>query len=264
MPNSLTPKQGVLSMMKFDEVHLGKIREMLEKNPRIEEALGAAAGHDWVNSLGLSSNKKPKNIDKITKKMKRDDIFELNANQDIETIDVCAAIFAWGGMRRPHGKKLFEQQDNWIRTVDKVRRTPMKRCEAYASLHELRKNNYLPGMGPAFFTKLIFFLRGELQENIGYIMDQWTACSINLLVTSEPTVLVNAGYVWKSDKKLNVDFQVSEHNDKERYEKFCCWLDKLAKELELSPINAELLLMSSGRGRGEWRNYVVQNRLCPR
>ena len=52
------------------------------------------------------------------------------------------------------------------------------RVGAYKQFHRLVNEKKLTHMGPAYFTKLIYFL-GSKQN--GYIMDQWTARSMNLL-----------------------------------------------------------------------------------
>jgi hypothetical protein len=37
-------------------------------------------------------------------------------------------------------------------------------------------------------------------------------------------------------------------------------LDDIAQEMQLEKLDAELLLMSQGRGRGDWRKYVITHR----
>jgi len=122
-------------------------------------------------------------------------------------------------------------------------------------------------MAPAYFTKLIFFLRGADVADTGYIMDQWAGCSVNILTGDPCAVLMNATYTWKvpkkGPKKLAADFQVSEHNTAEDYERFCRVVDEIAVITKLPPHDAELLLMSEGKGKGAWRKYVVDNRRLP-
>lgn len=147
--------------------------------------------------------------------------------------------------------------------VTTIREERVSRAQSYKLLSDLRKQKVLPGMGPAYFTKLIFFLRGARKEGTGYIMDQWTGCSINLLAAGSPPVLMNAAYTWASPRRFSADFRVSELNDEIRYERFCSGLDKIAEELSMSQIDAELLLMSAGRGKGAWRSYVKKHRCVP-
>jgi hypothetical protein len=101
-------------------------------------------------------------------------------------------------------------------------------------------NNRLPGLGPAFFTKLIIFMRA-IED--GYVMDQWVAKSINLLVGMN--IVEMAGET------------VSLKNTSEKYEQFCLAIDRLSETLGISPDATEQALFSIGGKRaGEWRKYV--------
>jgi hypothetical protein len=151
----------------------------------------------------------------------------------------------------------------WRQVAENVRFEGLSRTDAYALFHKRRSDGALPGMGPAYYTKLIFFLRGRDVADPGYIMDQWTGCSVNLLISHPGAVLMNATHTWVSPNKLRSDFQVSEFNNAERYERFCAAVEAVANAVDLDPIDAELLLMSQGRGRGVWRQYVLAHRLAP-
>jgi hypothetical protein len=105
------------------------------------------------------------------------------------------------------------------------------RREAYLLFSGLRAENNLPGIGPAYFTKLIFFVRPTLG---GYIMDQWTARSINLLYGK--TIQLTQGP------------SVAE-NDPEIYEDFRRKIEDVGERLRCSPDEAERALFSSGGRR---------------
>jgi hypothetical protein len=101
-------------------------------------------------------------------------------------------------------------------------------------------NNRLPGLGPAFSTKLIFFMRA-IED--GYVMDQWLAKSVNLLVGEK--VVEMAGEA------------VSPKNTPENYENFCLAIDCLSETLGISPDATEQALFSiGGKKPGKWREYV--------
>jgi hypothetical protein len=108
-------------------------------------------------------------------------------------------------------------------------------------------------MGPACYTKLIHFCG---QSRRGYIMDEWSCRSINLLFESadgrrRKPVLFNGT-------------QVSPHNSVEHYEQFCGLIDLLA-ELSGDTDAAELASRLSSvagdarRNRGVWRQYVIEH-----
>jgi hypothetical protein len=163
-------------------------------------------------------------------------------------------------MRVRHGKELFTRLGKWKQGAEQIRTRGVTRSQAYSILHTLRANGALPGMGPAFYTELIFFLRGNSVTDPGYIMDQWTSCWVNILTGNPRMIKMDASYRWNNPQKLKSDFSVSEHNNAEDYEIFCCAIDRIADITSLPSHNAELLLMSRGRGKGKWRNYVISQR----
>src|SRR5690606_3910358 len=123
---------------------------------------------------------------------------------------------------------------------------------AYQRFSVLRADGRLPGMGPAFFTKLIFFMG---QSPRGYILDQWTARSVNLLFCDDPIKLLPGGFV-------------SDANDATAYERFCTRVEQLAPILSEATgqphcgEEAERAIFSRGGKRaGKWRRYVRQQPL---
>ena len=116
-------------------------------------------------------------------------------------------------------------------------------------------------MGPAFFTKLIYFLTrrvGTVREP-GYIMDRWAGASINLL-TGSNRVLLDGTRTWKHLKDgLDVSyvFTVSNANTGDDYEAFCTALDRLAADVCLCVDQLDCALFSTVESRpGTWRQYV--------
>jgi len=132
----------------------------------------------------------------------------------------------------------------WLPIVKGIRSGAIdSRSEAYKQFMEVRLEGDLKGMGPAFFTKLICFLNQNLDA---FIMDQWTGKSINLLLGKNLVQLNNLGLV-------------TDDNDEEIYDQFCQQIEKLSELLECSPIQTEERIFSEGRGKGEWRNYLIEN-----
>jgi hypothetical protein len=119
----------------------------------------------------------------------------------------------------------------------KLRAGGLTRCQAYNLF--LGKGN-IPGLGPAYFTKLLYFFSPE--ENF-YIMDQWTAKSINLL-TGRKVVRLTGDYV-------------AINNTCGNYEAYCEEVDAIAGHLSQSGENIEEMLMSKGGKRPwPWRCHV--------
>lgn len=181
---------------------------------------------------------------KINKRFNRNDLQLLVQNSTINTLNVVLAILSWGGIKATNYQRNLFKRMEWLELCDKIRNGEIKtRAEAYQKFQDLKSAKKLPGLGPAFFTKLICFLNPSLN---GYIMDQWTSKSINILFN--PLVkLSKYGIVLDSNSALV-------------YEDFCLKIEELAVLLKTSPINAEEIIFSvGGKNKGEWREYLLKN-----
>ena len=175
-------------------------------------------------------------------------------------------VLGWGGMNPSHIKKVFcSYKNHWGEIVDAMLGNEICRFRAYEWFRCLKKNNKISHIGPAYFTKLIYFLE---PSHRGYIMDQWTARSMNLLRNNpESEIFLNRDYsksyeIYADWKNYWVD---SDRNDRCIYQTFCEDLELLARRLELSPEHTEMLMFSEGlqcRTMGEWRKYVLDNTSC--
>ena len=181
---------------------------------------------------------------KLDAKLTRSELLDSNFILDLNNEELAIAILSWGGMNREHGKSLFQNKE-WLELIEKIKSNQIRtREEAYALFTALRKNKKLKGMGPAYFTKLICFVNPSLK---GYIMDQWTSKSINLLFENKIVALTNSGHV--ADK-----------NSSAIYEDFCQKIEYLAELLKIKPIDLEENLFSNGGvNKGKWRQFVVAN-----
>ena len=163
------------------------------------------------------------------------------ANHDAETKFV--AVMSWGKMRRNNARKALAVKRRWIGLIDGLAETHLTRANAYARFIQTRAlpDTHLAGLGVAYFTKLLFFLRPVRDA---YIMDKWTGKSINLLFLGENTV--------KFDNDV-----VSNRNTERNYQQFCERIEFLAKKLAVKPEEAERRIFSNGgRNAGQWRAHV--------
>ena len=106
-------------------------------------------------------------------KIRRSEIFELAADPNVSIATVCVAAMAWGGMNLGNWRLLWGQRDTqWLNVAECIRDGNLTREQAYERLKLLKKNEKLKGMGPAFFTKLIYFLtpRDKSKRQTAYIM----------------------------------------------------------------------------------------------
>ncbi len=142
-------------------------------------------------------------------------------------------VLAWGRMHQHHAvHALTSYQNFWKGIVKDMLEQELCRVGAYKQFHRLVNEKKLTHMGPAYFTKLIYFL-GSKQN--GYIMDQWTAHSMNLLRKCD-------GYRY---------YYVHTDNNESIYSAFCEDLEQLAEYLGKEPEETEKLIFSKGGKNSE-------------
>lgn len=152
---------------------------------------------------------------------------------------VCA--MAWGGQGgqygRAHINSSWAQSKDLRRILTRVRKGNMDRKEAFDLF---RQDGGISGLGPAYYTKLLYFFSPKLNH---YIMDQWTAKAVNLLA-GLPVVRMSGDYVSGTNKGGN-------------YLAFCREVEAIAKHLKCSGDQAEQRIYSmGGRYRWPWRKHV--------
>jgi len=244
----------------FHPDHLNAFAKSVAANHDPNDGGGKVARTFAAPLTGISADRLP------PRQVSRDDVFSLVADVSFNTATVCAAIMAWGGMRMNHRDMLFgEASQQWVGVSEKIRNGHYDRRTAYEAFVALQRENKLPGAGPAYFTKLIYFLmpRSDGSRPSGYIMDQWAGCSINLLAGSD-TVRMNSIFEWVSSRgKLarRATFIVSDTNDGSNYEAFCSAVDALATHFGISGDATDRALLSTGGRNAEaWRQYVIEHR----
>ncbi|MFN9091666.1 MAG: hypothetical protein ACK5V0_09255 [Alphaproteobacteria bacterium] len=163
--------------MTFNEKHFEKLLSIKKSLDTVEEEFGTRTGYDWVKGLKVPLNIEFPGIESLKTPLNRQKLFELASDKNMKTITLCAAIFAWGGMHIDHGKRIFSDKDaEWIGVAEEIRGEEMTRKEAYDKFLTLRKNNKIKGMGPAFFTKLIFFYgRKKSKRSVTLWISGWAA-----------------------------------------------------------------------------------------
>ena len=197
-------------------------------------------------------------------------LFEHARNTAKPTEELCWSILEWGGMHGLNRQKLLAVEGRqWLGLANAVRSGEHDRRSAYNAFSALQAASLLPGMGPAYFTKLIYFLmpRGPACQAPGYIMDQWAGCSVNLLFESQ-IVLMNCVQTWAAGDggpSLSAAYIVSNLNNGRNFEVYCKRIEEIAVKIDERPDNVELLLMSKGgKKKADWRKYVIQHRMTPR
>ncbi len=187
-----------------------------------------------------------------TQPVTRDHVFDLIADTRVSALACVIGILAWGGVRRSNALLALQQPMTWVNICEGIRSGAIDRQAAYDLFREAKRTSALQGIGPAFFTKFIFFFMGRRPAS-GYIMDQWTARSVNLIF-GRPVVITRG--IGSQSARMPSQI-VCDSNTSANYEAFCECVEWLADEAGVSPEEAELSLFSEGRGKGAWRSYVV-------
>ena len=185
--------------------------------------------------------------------------------KDHETYDIedCVlAILAWG--------QIYATKNNFIPAWKSLNKPEIKsfledirigrscnRKEIYQKFTDYRLSGELKGLNTPYFTKLIYFLmRGEAR---GYILDQFTAISANVLLKKN---IIN----------INKDNKVDcKKNDAEVYEKYCEFIEDLAiylddhfrerleeRDAKIEPKHAEIFIFYNNKDNPGWRSKVPE------
>jgi hypothetical protein len=156
-----------------------------------------------------------------------------------------ACAMAWGGQGSGgsggtrHVRAAWNANTKLSKHLNLLRGGRLSRAAAY----NLFLNQPIPGIGPSYFTKLLYFFSPAPSF---YIMDQWTGKSVNLL-TGNPVVRIGGNTPSPFNKAGN-------------YQAFCEEVDLIAGMLGCSGEFAEERLFSKGgHHRWPWRAHVWTN-----
>jgi len=255
--------------MTLNETHFAKFRECYPTPPQFGPDDDVRSPAEW---LGQATNLEGM-VDReaLSQGVNRATLIAMR-DTDIGTLDLCIAILAWGGMHRGNRDHLLRRDVSpWVTVADETRNGDLTREQAFDKFVSLNHDGKLVGMRSAYFTKLIYFLMPRSSNNpvgnpVGYIMDQWLGCSINLLF-GEGTVMMDSWIAWANSKRGPVQqasSQVSKLNTGKHYERFCQAVELIADRMGegWTPDQAELALLGrGGHDPSDWRAYVKDCRL---
>lgn len=232
----------------FNEKHLKKFTNTVEE--RLTEFPGFVPSKWWryvSKFLTIQYN-----LDLPNTRVSRQNLMQFSQKMEFNDLHFSVCVLAWGGMNRKHGAMTLNHFEHWRPIVASLRDGRINWRDAYRRFSELRSMDLLPGMGPAYFTKLIFF---GCAGREGYIMDQWTGRSINLLSNRQVVKLNWSSYLGRTSA------QVSDQNTVTNYVEFCALIDELSTIVDGGKTGGEIeaALFSEGRGKGKWRRYVKTN-----
>ena len=258
--------------LELDESHLNFFKNCY-REPLALPSGKKVEGKSPKEWYGGGPEKKPSvDLECFGDGLNRSRLISLQPDLTIPTLTLCIAILAWGGMHGSNRNHLFKREIKpWLDVAKRIRAGKLTRQQAFDAFAALNHDGSLVGMGPAYYTKLIYFLMPRQDAApIGFIMDQWLGCSVNLIYKQEVVWMDNKLF-WARERRgqspcvgRKAGSRVSPLNTGERYERFCSAIELLAEGLGLgwTPEVAELALMSRGGHQPEqWRKYVVRHRL---
>lgn len=196
----------------------------------------------WISTAGIDELSAAFSQQKMTRGFLKRSAADTNVNNR----DLLWGILAWGGMRRDAARRLAHNEEIWAKVVASLRNDNLTRMDSYRLCAETVSKYPAGGIGPAYFTKLIFFAN---PRHDGYIMDQWTSRSVNLLIEGAPVV------------NMRTSNHVNPQNSERVYEEFCQIVEELSQYLiNKNAEETELCLFSTGgKSPASWRRYVMQN-----
>jgi hypothetical protein len=200
-----------------------------------------AIGHsprDWVVMHNLQGVQAELSSEKHDRKTVR----SICQDSSIPVLQGYIEIMAWGSQGGgPGGSRhvlsAWAEKERIERVLKMVRAGDLTRRQGY-NLFLMQER--VPGLGPAYWTKLLYFFNPDRSL---YIMDQWTAKSVNLLV-GQQLVRLQGDTLCNKNKAGN-------------YQAYCEEIDEMARILKADADQVEEMLMSKGgRNPKPWRTYV--------
>ena len=156
-----------------------------------------------------------------------------------------ACVMAWGLQGRGRGgskhvQEAWKHRKRIASVLEKLRHEDLSLSDAY---DQFTAENEFPYLGPAYFSKLIYFFRPETDA---YIMDQWTGKSVNLLTGRKVVKLYGSSPVRTNTGK--------------DYDNFCSEIRCMSQLLGISSDHVEQKLFSwGGKPPEPWRAYVKKH-----
>jgi Putative 8-oxoguanine DNA glycosylase OGG-like protein len=221
--------------MLLDQTHLEKFRTCFQAEPTQKPVGKNPFSYD--NQIDLPQKYRNKILN-------RKEIRKLCREHKVKPLTAFTCVMAWGGQWKKHYKNAIANKS--LPKIIKLLRQGLPRKEAFDLLNNLYLSKKLPGLGIAFFTKLIYFFSPKQD---GFILDQWTAKSAALLCDYTP-IKLEKSYGGPDKKTTGAE-----------YENFCRFIEYLTKKRNWkSPDATEIALFGKiDRRKTDWRKYVEEH-----
>ena len=186
------------------------------------------------------------------KKMKRHELYAYVNSANTSMLEGILTILGWGDITPKNFRTFANKETKFlVAALKAISESQLTQSEAYEKIKSLKKGSSkhwkLHGLGPAYYTKLLYFYTKKKRHTC-YIMDQFTARSINFLC-------------YNNDIPLTADGNVDKLNTGPIYQTFCMRIEAIAKDLKaegknVRPENVEFALFGKD---SDWRSYLTKN-----
>ena len=178
-------------------------------------------------------------------------------------------ILLWGNHKEPHITNVLSDFEDNGKSIDKLSSMLFKASKSPEQIYDAL--NAIKGLGPAYFTKILYFYThafSEVWKDKMYIMDQFTSKSMNLLRKSVKNYNINL-----SDERIKIlksNSLVAKYSNYKKFNDDIKSLSDFFKNEGNRNINEELIeVMLFGQNYTSktlhfsshelWRKYVNEN-----
>ena len=219
-------------------IHLPQLFQfcMAHTTPPVQGPVGRAPDL-YLKQIGVDPASFPSHGIDLTRPITREQARTICSDSKVDALTAYAVAMAWGAQNLKHFKA-SKDHENILILIGELRSSGRSRSEDFHRAKDLLEG--VPGIGISYFTKLLFLCRPKADS---YILDQWTAKSLDVLLQDSPVELSTWGgpVTWTT---------------REDYERYCGALEAIAHLLG-TDWTGELIetALFDHRG-GEWRNHV--------
>jgi hypothetical protein len=221
--------------MNLNPSQIDRLRQIYPLPPA-QGAVGRSPAA-YLSLIGIDPALVPSEGIDLTRPITRKQSRLICSDPKVDAQSAYAVAMAWGAQNLKHFN-LSKDHGNLRILIDELRSTTEDREADFHRAKDLLCD--VPGIGISYFTKLLYLCR---QSADAYILDQWTAKSLDILLQDTPVELSTWGgpVVWTT---------------REDYGKYCAALEEIASLLGEGWTGESVETALFDHRHGEWRNHV--------
>ena len=133
--------------MSFDLTQLSALKELTAGHMNVDQPAVGNIPREWASQMGAANEAGNLSDHRLT----RSDLVAICESTESDSKTSFLSCMAWGGMRRDHGAKAWKHFNEIKPILEDLKAGRLNRKQAY----EQFQAHKVPGLGVAFFTKLI-------------------------------------------------------------------------------------------------------------